>query len=411
MKGTVLIQGTSYQITLPNSLTLFTKKIKEEFKDLVYPYRIQYKDMDNDSITVITDEDYKIAIEDMKDSGLYFTIVELDDKLQFTDVKSTYISNYEHKSQDGKEDVKDLKEECSSYKEKDEKHEVSKETKLISTLKEHLEEKLKKDLNNMIQEEVRKSFMNQSNMLNSLMTNLSQSSLIKKSVICSICGKEISPGESVYHCLLCPNFYSCEKCEEANNHEHSLAKGKRAGERIEYQMKIVNSSNAEIKIEPNAIYTKVWTLKNTGKSKWPENMELKSIEGDNFKVEISEIESILPENHCDILIKFKAPMVKRKYKQVFQLEGRGIRFGEKIVVELEVVHSKDLLEKDKSALINKRIEKLKNLAIYEEKYKENLRRLLECKFDLDELGALRLLKDNDNNLDEVLKKLHDKDKG
>eukprot|EP00826_Nyctotherus_ovalis_P022997 TRINITY_DN17717_c0_g1_i7.p1 TRINITY_DN17717_c0_g1~~TRINITY_DN17717_c0_g1_i7.p1 ORF type:complete len:109 (-),score=24.89 TRINITY_DN17717_c0_g1_i7:17-343(-) len=95
MKSRVLIHGVFHQILLPPSISLFAKQIKEEFgKQVAEQYKIQYKDAEGDLVTISTQEDYEIALEDMKDPTLYFTVVEQNgepNKLQFIGVKSTYI--------------------------------------------------------------------------------------------------------------------------------------------------------------------------------------------------------------------------------------------------------------------------------------------------------------------------------
>lgn len=451
MKSRVLIRGTFHQILLPPSIPLFAKLIKEEFgKQIAEQYKIQYKDAEGDLVTISTQEDYEIALEDMKDPTLYFTIMEQggeSNKLQFTGVKSTYIpccedekivhqeskannvdntdstdnAEKDKRSDEVEEDKKDDKEEVSkecflcSGKGTDTEGETCKvckgtgvETAVIGVLKKHLEKTLREGLDKMVQERVQRSFMSQSNMLNSLMANLSQSSLVQHSVVCSVCQKEVGPGESVYHCLLCPQFYSCDACEDNANHRHSLARGRRADQKKNYEVKVLNSTKIKGRINPGEVCTSVWRLKNSGKNKWPENVELRALAGDDLKAEVSEVESLFPGEQCDVLIKFKAPMVERKYREVFQLEARGVKFGEKVAVEVEVKCEDEYPEDKKEQSIEERIARVRKITGFKPEYEENLRTLLENQKSLDEVRVLRLLKEHDNNLPEVIALLFSK---
>eukprot|EP00826_Nyctotherus_ovalis_P021008 TRINITY_DN1669_c0_g4_i1.p1 TRINITY_DN1669_c0_g4~~TRINITY_DN1669_c0_g4_i1.p1 ORF type:complete len:333 (+),score=81.34 TRINITY_DN1669_c0_g4_i1:74-1072(+) len=104
------------------------------------------------------------------------------------------------------------------------------------SLKKSIEKSIRKELAQLVEEEVKKSIVSQMN------SNLSQVCSLGETVHCSLCEKLVESNEKMYCCVTCTEFYLCAMCEE--EHPHQLVRV-RVGEAL--KMEIINESNLEKK--------------------------------------------------------------------------------------------------------------------------------------------------------------------
>ena len=159
---------------------------------------------------------------------------------------------------------------------------------------------------------------------------------------CSLCKNGIKFGNVAYHCILCPNLFLCEKCEDEKGHQHNMIKG-RCGmgpmdpvEKNKMEMELQGQSSIEDAVLPGASFTKTWSLINTGKKSWPNDTIIFHVSGVDLKGKFSEFGEVLPKKNVDVVGFFVAPNKPGKYREIYKLIAFGKNFGPEIEVEVLV---------------------------------------------------------------------------
>eukprot|EP01022_Parablepharisma_sp_SALTPOND_P008522 TRINITY_DN1361_c0_g1_i1.p3 TRINITY_DN1361_c0_g1~~TRINITY_DN1361_c0_g1_i1.p3 ORF type:complete len:450 (+),score=51.05 TRINITY_DN1361_c0_g1_i1:6871-8220(+) len=411
----IRIDDSLYEMSASDSFPTFIDKLQEMFAGKIPKcFKLQYKDADGDLITVTTQDDYSIALEDSSNPSFCFIVTKLEEDLSepkpvvpspigFADAESTYFSqnpaeacfscNGSKANKKGQPCKK-----CNG---------TGKMNPAIRSLKKHLEKSLRQEMARLVQEEVQKSVLAQSKNFESIISSLSQASIIEDSVHCSLCKNELGPGEPVYHCMACPKLYLCEDCEENKGHQHALIKARRPGERFEYKMELVDETKILGKVKPGASITKLWTLRNSGKKKWPENIELLPVAGHDLKPKASAIGIVLPGEHCDIVMNLRAPTAAGSFKQVFKLAIHGKKFGPELTVEVNTEEEekkkldRENYEVDRMKQITKEIENMRKAWDFDRKYENNLIEIMKVgNWSVNDV--LRRLMQFDNDPDKAL---------
>jgi len=188
-------------------------------------------------------------------------------------------------------------------------------------------------------------------------------------VVCDGCQSQNFPGIR-YKCSVCPDFDLCEACEKKGSHDpsHPLLKmtrparptgrgcpyartnlsrswglwnphhrrGNRENER--YLARFV--SNVSIPdgmlVESGQSFTKIWRLRNEGKSAWPENLSLQFVGGDQFSAEERvPVPVVQPGSEIDIAVEMTAPTKPGRFVSFWRLAALdGSRFGQRVWVDI-----------------------------------------------------------------------------
>jgi len=447
----------------PKKFVEFIGKLKEIFgTNLPKCFRIQYKDFDGDSIIVTTSEDYEIALEEaIKSPEFCFSIEKLsddethnsiilspEDLSKNTDnipkpipekidpiskqdplIKENTLNTNKIDAESiliSKDKISDNKAEpCFSC------HGTAKNKKgltckkcngtgimdpIIKSMKKHIEKTLRAEMSKIIQNEISKSFLEQSKRFDSIFSNMGKSIIIEENVKCTNCKNEILAGEAVFSCMICQNFKICENCEENINHEHALIKGRKSGEKFDYKMELIDSTILKGKLKPNTKNYIIWTIKNIGKKAWPKNIELIPINKIFFESKCGNIGEIQAGEKCDILVEFISPKIAGNYMQEYQLSINGKNFGQtlKLIFQVQNADEEEKKEIVKEAIkpivqpsipkineIKMKIEKYRKADDFDKKYEDNLIKIMNMG-DWEIMDIMRFLRKNDNNIEQTL---------
>jgi len=477
MKSRIKIAESFYEITLPLFLKEFINNLHKDYlNELPRFYKLQYKDADDDLITICNQDDYDIALSDLKTLSVYLTITEVDgkeststiiapkDKIKVTEPNKQPILNNTEDTKDNIEEIKDNKEEIKVNKREDgdkkeedkksieqlkgnkeeveehkeelkddkEKVEESKEEcfmckgrgidkgkqcKLcegigevdagVGALKDSLEKTLREEMIKKVQEEIKRNELDQLNPYNSLMSTLSQLKIISTQIICSLCKKEIEEGESFFYCLFCDNLNLCKRCENEEEHIHTLLKGKVAESKVIYRAEVIKGSTFNNKVKARSNYNKTWTFKNTGTVNWPQDTKLVRIGGDELNFNASHIGNTKPGVVAIVTLLFFAPKDPGKYRAVYRLKGDEKLFGPKLVLEFEVEDeesSDPLVRNTKRATAN--MELVKQDIRFKKEYEDTLMNIFLLG-DWEPKSVLNLVIQCNNNISNVIEHLFD----
>ena len=405
---TIIINNKSYVIPIHKSFIEFQKYIHSKFHNVLKPeYKITYKNNDNDVIVISSEEDYKIYIMDKSNPLLSITeannLSEGNDK--FLEASSILYSKYKSDNPD-KNCFK-----CNGAKvnNKGKPCKICNGTGALNefawSLKKNIEKSIRREIQNMIQEEVRKSIPSQSISSNPASLALFYANDQIGPSYCSVCSKEIKTIEKLFKCMIGSNFNICEVCEDT--HPHMLIKI-RGNTNLKDMGNVKQPANielmAEIVIDSDIIQqeseiTKIWTVKNTGKFKWPKDIKLTQTGGQKIKVEVSKIDELNPNEQCEIIMS----MIQSgsNYKLVFQLEADGKNFGPDFVIEIAASEAQK--EEYRLRKIRTRVNIFQKKTRFDEKYKDNIIKILSLRNE-DIFKIINMLTKNNNNLEDAMKK-------
>lgn len=100
---------------------------------------------------------------------------------------------------------------------------------------------------------------------------------------------------------------------------------------------------------PGSTLTKIWRMKNVGKTAWPEGIVLEWVAGDNMGVsnEPVVIPSVPAGEQVDISVDLKVPSQEGRFVGYYRLRGpHGRRFGQRIWVMIHAVDKKNFDSKE-----------------------------------------------------------------
>lgn len=175
--------------------------------------------------------------------------------------------------------------------------------------------------------------------------------IIHKGYICDSCKVKPIIGFR-YHCTVCQDFDYCEKCEAKHPHEHSFIKYRKVlpeenrtsaiysvnqsqnlndfpgqsckeskeGQKDSYKAQTVNIPS-KITANPQKTYSFSLKIKNNGVSKWPDNTELKCING-LHKETAEGIPSLNSGEEYNVNIVLQAPKNPGVYASSWRLSYR-----------------------------------------------------------------------------------------
>eukprot|EP00826_Nyctotherus_ovalis_P002621 TRINITY_DN10528_c0_g1_i7.p1 TRINITY_DN10528_c0_g1~~TRINITY_DN10528_c0_g1_i7.p1 ORF type:complete len:468 (-),score=92.24 TRINITY_DN10528_c0_g1_i7:139-1440(-) len=426
----IKIADTFYEIPLPLSLEAFIDTLHKNCSSkLPSFYKLHYKDIDGDLISICNQDDYDIALADLKTPSVYLIASEADakDNSAIAVPESESLKTVEplndskdDKSTENKDTAKpeaeERKEKCfACYGKRESKRQVCKlcngtgEVNLaISALKKDVERALRKEVLHKVEEEVKKSEQDQSNPCNSMLSALSQQKVFSKIINCSTCKEEIESGEALFYCLFCRDFCVCRNCEGGESHIHTLLKGKTANEKSNYKAKLIKNFIFNRKVHAQSALSKKWTLKNVGNTSWPEDTKLIRTEGDDLSPNTSSIGSVKSGSSIVITILFFGPKEEKKYRSVFKLKGGEELFGPRLVLEFEVEAEEELEQNDSVVKNTQRatanMELVKRDRRFRKEYEENLMQIFMLG-DWNPKKVLGLIIKHKNNINNVTEDL------
>lgn len=97
-----------------------------------------------------------------------------------------------------------------------------------------------------------------------------------------------------------------------------------------YRMARISESLKDgYKTTPGAVFEKVWVVKNTGTTAWPESTEFKRNSGDPIEATASHVGAVKPGEEATIKVTVKAPKEPGRYASFFRLtHSQNKAFGE-----------------------------------------------------------------------------------
>jgi hypothetical protein len=227
-----------------------------------------------------------------------------------------------------------------------EKHRKCKECKGTGKMNPLLLSKIQQIIAKQVEGEIIKQsgILEQSKRFENVLGSISQSAIISKEVKCSLCQKMIQLGECAYSCIICPEFFLCEKCEEDTDHPHNLVKGRCGGigvpkANVGFDAEFMGESEIFGSVDPGAKLSKTWRIINTGKRAWPQDTTVSPCGGDDLQPVFSQIGPVKPNDSCDLVCNFVVPNRPGKFMQEFQLLASGRTFGRRKIQIEGVVES------------------------------------------------------------------------
>ena len=197
---------------------------------------------------------------------------------------------------------------------------------------------------------------NETNQQNNINSSPNTAAMVHKGFRCNGCKIPIVGFR--FHCIDCPNFDFCERCENTQPHPHAFIKVRRLVDEPrssnlstlnqsqslmietskEYKVQTFNVSN-NISAMVKKTYTNSISIKNSGNTKWPDNTELKCVSG--LHKDTSEgIPSLNPSEEYKVNLVLQAPNNPGTYacswRLSYRIKNDTCFFGPKIDFNVNV---------------------------------------------------------------------------
>eukprot|EP00826_Nyctotherus_ovalis_P004338 TRINITY_DN10932_c0_g1_i3.p1 TRINITY_DN10932_c0_g1~~TRINITY_DN10932_c0_g1_i3.p1 ORF type:complete len:242 (+),score=64.42 TRINITY_DN10932_c0_g1_i3:73-798(+) len=106
-----------------------------------------------------------------------------------------------------------------------------------------------------------------------------------------------------------------------------------------YRMARISESLGDgYKTAPEAVFEKVWVVRNVGTTSWPESTEFKRNSGDPIEATVSHVGAVKPGEEIAIKVTVKAPKKPGRYASFFRLtHSQNKAFGENPWVDFIVI--------------------------------------------------------------------------
>jgi len=222
--------------------------------------------------------------------------------------------------------------------------------------------------------------------------------------VCISCKEKISINEVIYTCNICDGMTFCEECECIIEHGHALIKAINEGGINSYKAKITPLSSKKDMVERGKELCKVFRVKNMGKRKWDKHTSILPIEDNVYKAFVNKASSIQigelePGKAVNVVLRltasYKLGDCTMKYKIVINDEDMGC------ILRIHMQVCESFNDCDPIAKLCKNLRASGKLS---EEMVSNFMCLLQI-FGGDSMNLLKILKENDNNLNAVIKEL------
>ncbi len=419
----VTLDGATRQLELPRSYAEFLLQLHTLHPASVdHPFKLSYTDPDGDIITVSTAEDYDVACDIAQQLKDFEFVARLEGErrseapegksaLKFAEVEavSTYVSNssaptgakkgeeeekkdkplppvVEQKKAESGEAEAEEEEPCFSCNgtKKNKKGQTCKKcggtgklTGALRALKKHFDKLLEQKVAQAVHAEFERqsSILSESKRLCDLVSSVSQQQQIPAGALtCSHCGEEIKPGAAVFRCALCPGGLTlCSVCEQSQVHPHALIKSRLplpVEPKPDLKMKLRSENGISVSQVAGAKITKLWSVWNSGGSKWPQETALVRVSDGDIKARISPVGSVEVGQTAQVIADIDVPTTMGEYNCEFQLEAGKRRFGDVLKMKIVVVPPPQEKEEAAKKIVKDPVERMKRIKLQMDQLKK-----------------------------------------